>query len=606
MNKETRSDGSRLVIALSLGHNSSAIGVVNGKIIAAYEQERFTREKSSSKFAESAIDKIISLYQPNPKEENLFLISHWYDDFNFTKEFHEKINKHFNYSKIESYIEKYNFKLISLSDNFTHHDAHAYSTHQFFLRSSTKEQYQKFVNENSFIFVFDGFGNKEEVASIYKCDRDNNINLLNRFYGYENSLGLMYQYATSFVGMKENEDEYKFLGYESKISKYIDSPIAIKYIEDKANEYAKNWFNSFVENSNPKQKPDKKYIDVDHLMNVKAAWHNRFSEIIKHLSENHNLKIDDNVEVKRSIIGNYIQTIIESIHIQLISFFKVQNIMASGGLYYNVKLNNRILKEVPGMICVAPLAGDQGAAIGLYTKYVGDFPYYDLTWGERVLSSTEVEIQQEVIKNVEFIDTKEELVEKAFNYLKNNEIVQVVTGDMEFGPRALCNTSTLSIAYSENVDVINSINGRNTVMPFAPVTIPEMAKKLFDNDQLERIVGSLGYMIITVDYKQEVMNNQEAYKLYRGVANPYPFGNKYSGRPQVVQDKSSYIYQLIDKLYRELGICAIINTSLNRHGKPIVFNAQDAVDDLLFNVEKAKEKNIDSSKIHLLVYNEKK
>jgi len=123
---------------------------------------------------------------------------------------------------------------------------------------------------------------------------------------------------------------------------------------------------------------------------------------------------------------------------------------------------------------------------------------------------------------------------------------------------------------------------------------------------LGRVVGSLGYMIVTVDYKPEIMSDPEKIKIYRGIANPYPDGKYYSGRSQVVQDADSYIYKLINKLYEELGIAAIINTSLNVHGKPIVFTAQDAIDDLKFNIEQADKLNIDKSKIHLIIYNVKK
>lgn len=602
-----------LYIALSLGHNASAVGIADGKIIAAYEQERFTREKSSSKFAKDAINKIIELYQPSKEVDNYFVISHWYDDFDFTDAYHEKINKHYNYDLIEEYKNNYNFKIVKLDENFTHHDAHAVSVLSFFMNHCTEEQYHKLIDEPSFVFVLDGFGNNEEVVTTYTINLDefNNIRLsvADKIYGYENSLGLMYQYATSFVGMKENEDEYKFLGYESKIRDLVGYSVE-KKIETYANQYAHEWFDKFYKYSCCRDllechNSDGKYINVDYLMTIKALWHHRFADLLENLEFEYPVNISD-VNVRRSIVGHYIQTIIEIIHTSLLNYYKASNVLVSGGLYYNVKLNNSILKTIPGFLCAGPLAGDQGAAIGLYVKNFGEFPYYDLTWGYRELSSDSLNIPEEVKSHVELVNTKEELIEKAFNYLKNNHIVQVVTGNMEFGPRALCNTSTLSVGYDENVDLINSINGRNTVMPFAPVTIPRAAYDIFDNAQMDRIVGSLGYMIVTVDYKPDVMNNVETFKIYRGVANPYPGGALYSGRPQIIQDENSYIFKLIDKLYRELGIGAIINTSLNVHGKPIVYTAQDAIDDLGFNLQMATDKGIDKSKIHLLIYDDKK
>lgn len=606
---------SSLYIALSLGHNASAVGIADGEIVAAYEQERFTREKSSSKFAVDAINKIIDIYQPDPETENYFLISHWYDNFNFMNDYHEKINKHFNYDLIEDYKKNYNFKIIALDKQFTHHDAHAEAVLSFFHNHCTTEQFEILANnENgSYIFVFDGFGNKQEVASIYRIIKNEygliEYDLLDRLYGYDNSLGLMYQYATSFTGMKENEDEYKFLGYESRILDVIDNR-SQKYIHREAAKFAENWVENFKLKSNIEvDNSDPYYINLNKLNETKTNWHIKFQNLIDTLVTKYNLKpIDssnkEDVSRMRSIIGHYIQTVIEYVHQMLIDYYKADNVLVCGGLYYNVKLNNTILKHIPGLFCAAPLAGDQGAAIGVYVKCVGDFPYYDLTWGNRDYP-VELNIPEEVKPHVEIVSSQNELVNKAVKYLRDNHIVQVFAGDMEFGPRALCNSSTLSIGYHENVDLINSINGRNTVMPFAPVTIPSAAKEVFNNKQLEKVVGSLGYMIVTVDYKEKVMNLPETFNLYRGVANPYPLKSTYSGRPQIVQDTDSHIYKIVDKLYQELGIAAIINTSLNVHGKPIVFTPQDAIDDLVFNLNKANELGIDKSKIHLLILNNK-
>ena len=76
-------------------------------------------------------------------------------------------------------------------------------------------------------------------------------------------------------------------------------------------------------------------------------------------------------------------------------------------------------------------------------------------------------MRNNILKNIVFTKNKKDLITFCNKKLQKNEIVQVVSGNMEFGPRALCNTSTLSLPYVENVEIINSLNKRNTVMPMA-------------------------------------------------------------------------------------------------------------------------------------------
>ena len=153
-------------------------------------------------------------------KKTLFFVSHWFDDFNFYENKHKKIHeKYWNDKYIESLKKDFGFKTVFLSPGFTHHDAHAYAVTGFY------EHYSSDPNE-AMILVADGFGNQQEVMSLYRLIYDDkgmrNIELYHRAYGYKNSLGLFYQYSTSYTGMVENQDEYKFLGYESHIHEVLD------------------------------------------------------------------------------------------------------------------------------------------------------------------------------------------------------------------------------------------------------------------------------------------------------------------------------------------------------------------------------------------------
>jgi carbamoyltransferase len=532
---------------ISLGHNSSAIRT--GDEVVGYEEERLTRIKSDSTFPVNSLKKL------NFSKSDVTYISHWYDNFDFYKESIPDIGNHqYNYL----YMGMTNPEIVTLSKNFTHHDAHAYSSLAFLREFSNK-------NEPFYLIVADGFGNKQEVISIYKTI-GTDISLIDRIFDYKHSLGLLYQYATSFVGMKENQDEYKFLGYESHVDDYL-SKKEMEDLDKEAYKYISHWIQTIGKHS---VLPDEKYINIEELRDSKKYFYDVFNEINKIFK----CKSKDSL---RSIIGYFVQKVIEEINIYFIQKYGMENVALSGGLYYNVKLNNKILKTIPGKLSVIPLAGDQGAAIGLYYKYNYSFKFKDLLWGKR-------EIENISNYNISHI----------VNKLKNDEIVQIVCGNMEFGPRALCNTSTLCIPNKENVGLINYINGRNTVMPMAPVILEKNLAEFFEKDQFSRVIGSDRFMIITYDYK----NNPGDF--YGGAAHKYPMIDRYSGRPQVITDRNSYIYKVLLELDKS-NIKMLINTSFNVHGKPIVYSEIDAINDFDYQKQRSKDRN--NKPIHLLIGN---
>jgi len=564
-------------LLLTLGHNSSAIGIKNGKIIAGYEEERFTRNKSESKFPINSINKILTIYTPKKNEINNLFVSHWFDNFSFYIKYNKKINKYWDYKVINKLIKKYKFNLYNLNKNFTHHDAHAYSAICFL------KNYKNIIEDKYFIIIADGFGNKQEVISIYEFSNIFNLNIkcINRYYGYEKSLGLIYQYATSYCNMKENRDEYKFLGYESHINKVLYNKKDKKILLNKINKFVFDFFILLENNNNNNNNNNNKFIDLNYLNFIKKKLFFYFDELVSLFS------IIDNEYKKRIIIGYFIQCIIEKILFKFIKKYNMKNILLAGGLFYNVKLNNSILEKISGKISIMPLAGDQGAAIGIYEKYINHLNFKNLFWGKRNIK---------INKNYNIIHSKEEMIDKCSNLLLKNHIINIVIGSMEFGPRALCHSSTLCLPNSENVDIINNMNNRNTIMPMAPVILEENIKYFFYKKDYSKVIGSDNYMIITYNYKKFKKN-------YSGVMHNYPFSKfKYSGRPQIIRDKNSTIYKILKKINKKIK--CLINTSFNIHGKPIVYNINNIQNDFDYQLKHISDKM--KNKIHLFIgdYNE--
>jgi len=602
-------------LAISLGHNASAALIEKGIVSLAYEEERFSKIKSDSHWPTNAIAEIFKHKQPTRTEKNTLYISHWYDDFNFYKRgIHERIQKHFVPKEVSALLNEYAFKIVTLNENLTHHDAHAWSVLAF-LKSNMKEDIPR-IGYETLIFVADGFGNRGEVVSIYRANVYKSckpeFQKINSVHGYNLSLGLMYQYATSFTGMKENEDEYKFLGYESHIETIL-SEEGIRILGSEASELR----HQLIISPWMKQDLNTGFIDLDSLNLVKEMWYKKFDEILAKVSPYAEKDLKNDKEAMRIVIGYLIQLTIEVTMEQIIAKYEeetgIKNICVAGGIFYNVKLNNSIMRATQGKFCVVPLAGDQAGGIGVYYAnnpevLADEFfqGFENLCLGKRDLSPETLKDEYKV--NVQttppfyfhIIDKKIQFIRKIVDELKKDTLVNVVHSQMEFGPRALCNTSTLALPTKENVELINTLNKRNTVMPMAPVMLRSHLDFFFEDEQYNKVIGSDKFMIITYDYRTSLL-----YDKYSGVMHKYPLKEVYSDLWKVVEDDSmSIIAEVLRKAWLELGYACLINTSYNVHGVPIVRSINDAYESYEFQQNILKDlKDVRQDKNILLVGN---
>lgn len=571
-------------LLITLGHNSSAIFVDNSSFeetekscIIGYEEERLSRIKADSQFPIDAINEIKYNVGLNRMKGCEILISHW---FNFTGA--ETPNKYITLQDINMLKEiSTNIKLVN--KDFTHHDAHAYSAYEF--RDYFKKQEG---NIPVYCIVADGFGNNEEVLSIYRRDTGKKPELVKRFYGYEKSLGLFYQYATSFVGMKENQDEYKFLGYEAHINKaFNDAEIIILAEEsDKIAEKFKNMYSS----------DDVKLsfagicsreINYDKLTETKENWHKLFADILFKLNFSDS---DKTTDAARVAIAFVVQRTVEKVINCIVASFGIKYLCLAGGLFYNVKLNNSILTslaDIDGNLSIMPLAGDQGAAIGMYAaeEDTPQFPFRTLAIGTRRLYNINKFADNEniFVEHIPQIGDTESLrclVSEIADHIADGRIVNIVYGNMEFGPRALCNTSSVFLPNAELTAENNANNKRNEVMPCAPVCTPFAAANLFSKDELERVIGSLNFMICTLHYTKPHSN------MYDGVMHNETLSTKYTGRPQIVH-VDSFMHKLLSRVQNITDMKCLVNTSFNNHGNPIVFDTADIISNHKMQCERA-------------------
>ena len=512
---------------ISLGHNASAMYAVDGVPVRAYEQERLDRKKSSSAYPKDAIELAVG------RDENVgkVYVSHWFDHYDLTDSKYLDVRHLYNQG----------FEVEGLSPSFTHHDAHANGAWSFFGRPSGE----------TYVVVMDGFGNQQECFSVYAANRDG-LKKIHRTYGYEHSLGLLYQYATSFMGLKENQDEYKLLGYESSVtlrnSKDMLQRIESRLVKD-AIEFAEGMLDSRYES----QPREGHLINLDRLREAKqmhqsrcAMWASWFNDSAMDF---------DSV---RPRVAWCMQSFIEYATLQLMMRVVpkgAKTVIFTGGCFYNVKLNRLLNTSTQAKCLFHPLAGDQGAAWGMGNVNAP----HALTLGERKIDGMAPRWDGV------FVCDESHWVAKAAEHLRAGQIVNVVRGGMEYGPRALCHTTTFAPPTKAMVSRINALNERDEAMPMAPVMTLDAATRLLNFDEVEKMGESCRYMIATAAFREKPGEE------LMGVAHKDPVEDLWTARPQVATDP--HVLELLRMQPNE----TLINTSYNYHGEPIVFSQHDAV-----------------------------
>lgn len=650
------------ILGVSLGHNSSAVLISSsGKIICGYEEERITRVKSDSSFPQASIKLClnsinkktqININNLNNKPTIHVAIGHWFN----TTYLYDNAQRY--YKDIENFIVDYlsssvnyiltdnqQFNVKCYDPNLNHHRLHMLSSREFTKTWITEDQIKKFDHKKTFHLVIDGFGNHEEVISLYESNTmkdflDSKFSRIWKLSDINYSLGLMYQYVTSSVGMKENEDEYKFLGYESHIDEFISD-------KNRLNLWKKIWKHYF-NNLHKKMKNvnDEKFIiqdnkdsliDYDKMLHLKEFWHSLSKMTIDDFILN-DKKFNDFSDklnynrARRSLIGNILQDTLEETVVDLLKNLIGTdldiNLTTSGGVFYNVKLNNYLLNNVKGLFSVVPIAGDQGTAIGACIHILDEiynvplkfsdlriginrkFLNYAINYNDIILESMLNNIDNNLNKNrineivnyaknhiVEFTvnDTYDEsmknYISDMYSCISKHNIVNYVGSNLEFGPRALCNTTSFALPTENNVMIINELNNRDTVMPMAPVMLEKNLSFFFDKRDYDKVIGSDKFMILTYIYNDEIKYLDEEYS---GVMHLVPNIGKYSGRPQVIMNSEDNVVSKLLKLVEEkLEYKCLINTSFNVHGVPIVCTNDDAVYSYLYQVIQKFEKDIE-------------
>jgi len=585
-------------------HDSAACLVQDGTILAAAQEERFTRRKHDFSFPINAIKSC--LHETNLKIEDLDFIVFY--DKPFIK-FERILHSYLAYAPvgIKSFIEaiplwikqklwikeiirkelKFEKKIL-----FTeHHESHAASA--FF--SSPFE-------EAAFLTI-DGVG--EWATASYGSGKGNEIQILAEMH-FPHSLGLLYSAFTFYTGFRVNSGEYKLMG----LAPYGEPEYKGLILSELVNLKDDGSFRMNMEYFS--------YCAGLRMINKK------FEKLFGGAPRKPGAKLTQrDMNLARSI-----QEVTEEIMLRMARHvFKEtgqKNLCLAGGVALNCVGNGKILRKGPFEdLWIQPAAGDAGGALGAAL-----FVWYQYLENNRVTDGKEDFQQGSLLgprfnndcvanylenNHISFVKLRdEEIPEKIADLIAEQKVIGLFQGRMEFGPRALGNRSIIGDARSPKMqEIINlKIKFRESFRPFAPSVLKERVSEYFEIDR-ESPFMLLVAPIKKNNRKELSSEEQKAIGLERLhiVRSNIPAVTHvdYSARIQTVdKDVNPEFYQIIEKFYEKYGCPVIINTSFNVRGEPIVCTLEDAylcfmrtnMDYLLienFLIEKKKQKPLDKS-----------
>jgi len=562
-------------------HDSAATLIQDGNIIAAAQEERFSRKKHDERFPRNAIKYVL-------EEANIELSQVDYIVF-FEKPFLKferlletylafapKGFKSFSLAmpiwlREKLFQKKYLFDLLQeLDKNFNNIKKIKFSEHHY---SHAASAFYPSPFDEAIILTLDGVG--EWATTTVAHGKGSEITMLKEIH-FPHSLGLLYTAFTYYTGFKVNSGEYKVMGlapYGKPIYKdlILDNLIDVK--EDGSFRLDMSYFNF-----------------ATGLTMTNKKFEKLFGQPVRK-------KEDELLTQFHMDIASSIQAVTEEIVIKLTKDitkkYNLKNLCMAGGVALNCVANGKVLaNKTFENIWVQPAAGDAGGSLGAALAYW----YQELKHKRKINPKDSMEgsylgprfknsiIEKELVSlNADFKkNSEEELINILADELSRERTVGWFQGRMEFGPRALGARSILADPRSEKIqkELNLKIKFRESFRPFAPSILSEEVSDWFD------INNPSPYMLLVADVKKNIQipMTSEQEKLF-GIEKlnikkskiPAVTHVDYSARIQTVHQETNLKYHKLIKKFKEITGCPIlVNTSFNIRGEPIVCSIKDA------------------------------
>ncbi len=561
-------------------HDSAACILIDGKIIAAAQEERFTRKKHDPSYPHNAIefvlkfanlklsevDQIVFFEKPFLKFERLLetYVAFAPKGFvSFAKAMplwiKEKLfQKNLLFNKLKKHDQNYKSdKNIFFSDHHLSHAASAFFPSPF---------------DEAVILTADGVG--EWATTTVAVGKNDDLEIKKEIH-FPHSLGLLYSAFTYYTGFKVNSGEYKLMGlapygnaiYVNKIKQLIDLK------DDGTFRLNQKYFNYATGLTMTNEK-------FDNLFGQKPR----------------NPKKEKITQFHMDIAAS-IQKVTEEIMISLAksirSEYGIKNLCLAGGVALNCVANGKILEEkIFDKIWIQPAAGDAGGSLG------AALALWHIDQGKKRLINSNDDMkgsylgtefsQEEIEKELESIGANfetinyEELINKTADFLSEEKAIGWFQGRMEFGPRALGGRSILGDPRSDKMqkNLNLKVKYRESFRPFAPSVLREDLSEWFDmnvdSPYMLLVANINSNKKIEMTDKQKNLFGIDKLNVKRSEI-PAVTHVDYSARIQTVtKNNNNRYYDLISKFKEKTGCPVIVNTSFNVRGEPIVNTPTDA------------------------------
>jgi carbamoyltransferase len=562
-------------------HDAAAALLRDGQLVAAVQEERFTRKKQDASFPVNAIDYclakagigagdidyVVFYEKPFLKTERLIttILATYPRSFRL---FRDGMNM---WLKEKLWIKEYIRRHLSIDPGrilfSEHHLSHAASA----LFCSPFEE--------AAILTVDGVG-EWTTATMGRGRADwgsgagNQIQLSHELR-FPHSLGLLYSVFTAFLGFEVNEGEYKVMGMAPfGTPKYVDKVRQIVEVRDDGS----LWL-------------DPSYISFPY--HTKRSFTRRFEELFgpprepkaRFVTAKTSLYDDPNPPTKAEMglnqyyadIAASLQQVTEETVITMARHLHrttgLTKLCLAGGVALNCVANYKVLRSTPfEEIYVQPAAGDAGGALGaaLYAYHVllgkpRAFVMDHAYWGKTYDDATIVDTLRSEGASFELLEDEEKVLDRVVSSLEAGEVIGWYHGPFEWGPRALGSRSIIADPRRDDMkDIVNiKIKFREPFRPFAPSVLAEKATQFFDLGEAAKHYPSRFMLYVA----PVTAGNVPAITHADG-----------SSRPQVVhRDVSRRYHRLIEKFGEATGVPLVLNTSFNLKGEPIVSSPADAL-----------------------------
>ncbi len=559
-------------------HDSAATLVIDGELVAAAQEERFTRKKHDYDFPQHAVDYCLTAAGLNPEdldyvgfydkpllkferllETYLAFVPRGYRSFRQAIPLWLKQKLHLPREMRKGLHHRYRGRFV-----FTdHHESHAASA---FFPSPFDE---------AAILTLDGVG--EWSTACIGCGRGNRIQLTHELR-FPHSLGLLYSAFTYYTGFRVNSGEYKLMGL-APYGQPIYKDLILKHLLDLKHD------GSF--------RMDMSYFSYCQGLTMTS---DKFHRLLGGPSR----KPEALVTQREMDIAASVQAVTEEVVLRTVRHVHQQtgmrNLVLAGGVALNCVANGRIMREGPfEELWIQPAAGDAGGSLGTAL-----FIWHQLlnkprsggksdrqrgsllgpAFNHAQIAST-LEKHQAVFRTCA---SDEELCAQVAGLIANENVVGWFQGRMEFGPRALGSRSILGDARSEKMQSVMNlkIKFRESFRPFAPIVLREHVDQYFEM----RPDQESPYMLIVAPVREELRTElgpeyAGAFGIdklnFRRSSLPAITHVDYSARVQTVDRvRNPLLHALMTAFYKQTGCPVMINTSFNVRSEPIVCTPDDA------------------------------